>query len=104
MPVFDTGIRLKEKVCIVTGSSSGLGRATALAFAAQGARLVVCADLRSTPKSNFMAEEAGTPTDEVICRRYGDGKAVFVKTNVTTGIEVEVLVQTAVKLGGRLDV
>ena len=96
--------RLKEKVCIVTGSLSGLGRAVALAFAAQGARLIVCADLKSTPRSTFIAEEAGTPTDEVICRRYGDGKAVFVKTNVTTGIEVEVLVQTAVKLGGRLDV
>lgn len=51
-----------------------------------------------------MAEQAGTPTEEVICRRYGEGKAIFVKTNVTIGIEVEVLVQTAVKRGGRLDV
>ena len=103
-PILTAGTRLKGKVCIVTGSSSGLGRAVALAFAAQGARLVVCADLTPTPKSTFMAEQAGTPTDEVICRRYGEGKAIFVKTNVTIGIEVKVLVQTAVKLGGRLDV
>ncbi len=103
-PTFPTGTRLKDKVCIVTGSSSGLGRAVALAFAAQGTRLVICADLKPTPKSEFMAEEAGTPTDEVISRRYGRKKGMFVKTNVTVGTEVEALVQAAVKAGGRLDV
>ena len=91
-------------MCIVTGSSSGLGRAVALAFAAQGSRLVVCADLRSTPKSDFMAEEAGLPTEEVICRRHGKDKAIFKKTDVTVSIDVEALVQTTVQLGGRLDV
>ena len=102
--IVSVGTRMQDKVCVVTGSSSGLGRAIALTYAAQGARLVVCADLKSTPKSSFMAEEAGTPTDEVICRRYGEGKAIFVQTDVTNGAEVEVLLQMAVKLGGRLDV
>lgn len=99
-PTFPTGARLRDRVCIIAGSSSGLGRAVALAFAAQGTRLVVCADLQSTPKSDFMAEEAGMPTEEVIRRQYGEDKGIFVKTNVTIGIEVEALV----KMGGRLDV
>ena len=103
LPSLPTGTRLQDKVCIVTGSSSGLGRAIALAFAAQNALLVVCAGLRATPESDFGHEEAGTPTDEVIRRRYGEKKAIFVKTDVTAGKEVEALVQSAVKAGGRLD-
>ena len=51
-----------------------------------------------------MAEEAGKPTDEIICRRYGAHKAIFVRTDVTVGTEVEALIQLATKRGGRLDV
>ena len=103
-PTYATGTRLQDKVCIITGSSSGLGRAVALAFAAQNTRLVVCADLRPTPESDFGHEEAGTPTDEVIRRRHGENKAVFVRTDVTVATHVEALVQAAVNAGGRLDV
>ena len=101
---FLRGDRVQDKVCIVTGSSSGLGRSMALAFASQGARLIVCADLNPTPKSHFQAEEAGTPTHEVICRRYGAGKGIFKKTNVAEGNDVHELVKEAVRVGGRLDV
>lgn len=47
-------LRLANKVAIVTGASSGLGRAIALAYAGHGTRLVVCADLQETPRSGMV--------------------------------------------------
>lgn len=92
--------RLLDKVCIVTGSSSGVGRAIALAYAKEGA-LLVCADLRPDARAQIVSERA-VNTDELI--RQGGGRAVFVKTDVSKAEEVEAMVNTAVSEYGKLDV
>lgn len=96
--------RLASRVTVVTGSSSGLGRAIALAFAANGASPIICSDIRSDPRGTWGVDEAGVPTHELICQRYGEGKGVYVKTDVTVSKDVETLVHKAVEVGGRLDV
>ncbi|KND86421.1 putative oxidoreductase [Tolypocladium ophioglossoides CBS 100239] len=92
--------RLAGKVCIVTGASSGLGRAIALAYAREGATLV-CADLQPTARAEISSEVA-VDTDELI--RRGNGRAIFVKTDVSKSEDFEQLVATAAKGYGRVDV
>ena len=87
----------------MTGSSSGLGRAVALLFAKQGTRQVVCADLKSDPSPGGVDEEPAVATHELICKRHGVGKALFIKTDVGVGEDVERCVQAAVNSAGRLD-
>lgn len=96
--------RLASKVCIVTGASSGLGRAISLAFAANGAFPIICSDLRPDPHGSFGASDTHISTHELICKKYGEGKAIYVKANVTVAKDVEYMVQEAVRVGGRLDV
>lgn len=94
--------RLQNKVAVVTGSSSGLGRAISLAYASHGTKLIVCADLQ--PESTFRGQEAeAQPTHELINEVYGKGKAVFVTTDVVKGEDVKSAVAQAVQEGGRLD-
>lgn len=92
--------KLDGKVAIVTGSSSGFGRAIALAFANEGAK-VVCSDIkREINQGGF--EESTSPTDQVI-NDHG-GQAIFVKCDVTKATEVKEMVQTTVKHFGKLDI
>jgi len=79
------------KVALVTGASGGMGRATAQAFAAAGAK-VVAADI---------AADEGEQTAKLI--RGNGGEAVFVRTDVSDAADVEAAVATAVNEYGGLD-
>jgi NAD(P)-dependent dehydrogenase (short-subunit alcohol dehydrogenase family) len=81
--------RLRGKRSIVTGSGSGIGRAIALRFAAEGARVVI-SDVDGEAAARVAAEAGG----ETLVR----------KTDVTSTSEVETLVQTSVEEWGGLDV
>lgn len=84
---------------IQTGSSSGLGRAIALRFAAEGAN-ICCADL--TPHVPTNAEESHT--HDAITAAHGSGRSIFVKADVTSGSDLEAAVKECVKAFGRLDI
>jgi len=82
---------LDGKVALVTGGASGIGRATALTFAREGAKLVV-ADMNA---------EGGQQTAHLITEKGGE--AIFVRTDVSKAVEVQALISQAVATYGRLD-
>lgn len=86
-------MRLKGKVAIVTGAGSGMGQATAILFAQEGAKIVVAC--RNTGRD-------GEKTVAAI--RKAGGEATFVKTDVSKAPDVQRMVQEAVNTYGRLDV
>ncbi|KAL4902050.1 hypothetical protein BDW74DRAFT_187039 [Aspergillus multicolor] len=91
-------LRLKDKIAIVTGASSGLGRAIALRYAQEGAK-VVCADLSPIARSE---EEAATTTHDVIVNNGGE--ALFVQTDVGDAAQMGNIVNVTVEKYGRLDI
>lgn len=84
--------RLKDKVAIITGGASGIGRASAVLFAKEGAKLVI-ADMQKDAlnQSLELVKEQG-------------GQAVAQITDVSREEEVKTLVELAVKEYGRLDI
>jgi NAD(P)-dependent dehydrogenase (short-subunit alcohol dehydrogenase family) len=83
---------LDGRVAIVTGGSSGIGRAAALALARAGARVVVAA--RRAPEGSAVVADI----------EASGGGAVFVRTDVVEEADVERMVQTALRSYGRLDI
>jgi NAD(P)-dependent dehydrogenase (short-subunit alcohol dehydrogenase family) len=87
-----SGARLEGKSAIVTGSATGIGKATAMLFAREGAKVVV----------SDVDEAAGRQVVDAI---KGDGReAIFVKADVSHPEDVERMVETTVRTYGRLDV
>lgn len=84
--------KLSQNVVVITGASGGLGRETALQFAAQGARLVLGA----------RREQALAETAERV--RAAGGEAVWLRTDVTQEEDVRRLANLALERWGRVDV
>jgi NAD(P)-dependent dehydrogenase (short-subunit alcohol dehydrogenase family) len=84
--------RLDNKVAVITGAASGIGRGTAIRFAGEGAAVVI-ADLN---------EEGGEAAVRE-CRENG-GNAVFQKTDVTVESSIQDAIARAVKEFGKLDI
>jgi NAD(P)-dependent dehydrogenase (short-subunit alcohol dehydrogenase family) len=82
---------MKNKVALITGASSGIGRATAEAFAAKGAHVVVAARRKEELDSLVASIEAK------------GGKASAIKTDVSDAKSVEQMVAHTIKVFGRLD-
>jgi 3-oxoacyl-[acyl-carrier protein] reductase len=90
------GDKLKGKVAIVTGSGQGIGRAVALALAAEGAKVVT-----NNRKPGTAGGDATTVADEI---KAAGGEAVPFFGSVSDFKEAQQAVQTAVKNFGRIDI
>jgi len=84
--------RLEGKVAIVTGASSGMGKASAILFAQEGASVALAA--RSADAGEAVAEQI----------RASGGNAIFVRTDVSSVDDCASLVQRTVESFGRLDI
>ena len=82
---------LENKICLLTGASSGLGRATALLAAREGAKLVL----------GDCDENGGRETLRLVIENGGE--AAFLTTDVTKSSEVEALIRRAIDAHGRID-
>lgn len=84
--------RIEGKVAIVTGAGSGIGKATALLFAQEGARVTV---------SDINIEGGEATVAEI---KKAGGEAIFARTDVTKAADCKALVAKTVKTFGRLDI
>ncbi|HWM94577.1 MAG TPA: glucose 1-dehydrogenase [Thermoanaerobaculia bacterium] len=85
-------MRLKDKVALITGAGSGIGRETALLFAGEGARVVVV-DVNDAGGQAVVEELRGS-----------GGEAVYVHADVSKAAETEAMIRVAEESFGRLDV
>ena len=84
--------RFKDKVVIVTGAGSGIGRATAIAFAREGAQVVVADIIEADGRETLSTITAAS------------GKAIFTAVDVGKAESVNALIESTVAAFGKLDV
>lgn len=80
-----------NKVAIVTGGSFGIGRATAIAFARQGASVVIADCVEDLNRETLQQIEAD------------GGKATFIKCDVSKASDIEAIIDKTISMYGRLD-
>jgi len=93
MEASQTSAQLRDRVAIITGASRGIGRAVALALAAEGAKVVV----------NY-ASSSGAANEVVAAITEAGGDAIALQADVSKLEEVETLVKETKDKFGRLDV
>jgi len=84
-------MKLKNKVAIITGSSRGIGKATAILFAKEGARVVI----------NYKDQ---TEDAKKVVNAIGKNKAIFIQADVSKEEDVKRLVSETIKKFGRIDI
>jgi NAD(P)-dependent dehydrogenase (short-subunit alcohol dehydrogenase family) len=85
-------MRLEDKVCVITGGGSGMGRVAAERFAAQGARVVV---------ADYDEASAVAAADDVVSR---GGRATAVRADVSVEADAKAMIDHALATWGRVDV
>lgn len=85
-------MRLANKIAIITGAGSGIGKSTALRFAAEGATVII----------NDLQADNGSQTVAEIVEQ--DGQALFVQGDVTDGADMKQLADTVIARYGRIDI
>src|SRR6476620_6156016 len=85
-------MRFSEKVCLVTGAGSGIGRATAIRFALEGGKVVV------------IDRDATGGNETVSMIKYNKGEAIFSLCDVGNEDQIKASVQLAIDTWKRIDV
>ena len=87
-----TNMRLKDKTAIITGGGTGIGRATAILFAKEGANVMI------------VGRRAAPLEDTVAAIKAEGGQAAWLSVDVSKAGDIQTMVEETIKLYGRIDV